>query len=264
MLQELSKDLFESYLHAELSCSFQNGRNVLFCPDDKSISIQTFYGRQWRMQSNNRVTSILGYNDDCRLSFASSVHHLSRCFKSLKQEIMWQSNILICDNQFFLSDFWRKKQWLGFCFDSDPKSRVVSCVCNLTKSSTDGKFNIQQIAKSHFLFLFTDWITEIGDRIINGCHWDGNYSLQNLDLFSPRHSVPFLAFAVYSRSKVSMQTWAQKGNVRVIDINIANSDTCPSGARRFRKDIIQLYLHQLPKYFLILFPINIFCNQTKL
>ena len=191
MLQELSKDLFESYLHAELSCSFQNGWNVLFCPDDKSISIQTCYGRQWRMQSNNRVTSILGYNDDCRLSFASSVHHLSRCFKSLKQEIMWQSNILICDNQFFLSDFWRKKQWLGFCFDSDPKSRVVSCVCNLTKSSTDGKFNIQQIAKSHFLFLFTDWITEIGDRIINGCHWDGNYSLQNLDLFSPRHSVLF-------------------------------------------------------------------------
>ena len=191
MLQELSKDLFESYLHAELSCSFQNGWNVLFCPDDKSISIQTCYGRQWRMQSNNRVTSILGYNDDCRLSFASSVHHLSRCFKSLKQEIMWQSNILICDNQFFLSDFLRKIQWHGFCFGSDPKSRVVSCVCNLTKSSTDGKFNIQQIAKSHFLFLFTDWITEIGDRIINGCHWDGNYSLQNLDLFSPRHSVLF-------------------------------------------------------------------------
>ena len=102
MLQELSKDLFESYLHAELSCSFQNGRNVLFCPDDKSISIQTCYGRQWRMQSNNRVTSILGYNDDCRLSFASSVHHFPCRLKSLQQKsnFLW-ANInlfrLFCD-----------------------------------------------------------------------------------------------------------------------------------------------------------------------
>ena len=182
-------------------------------------------------------------------------------------------NRKLCDNQIFwfvTISFWffeknTMTQFL-FWFRSQIKSRILC----LQSNQVVHRRQIQYPANCKVTF-------PISFHRLNHWNWrqDNQWMSLRRKLFFteswfifPQTFSPFLAFAVYSRSKgwwkVSMQTWAQKGNVRVIDINIANSDTCPSGARRFRKDIIQLYLHQLPKYFLILFPINIFCNQTKL
>ena len=165
-----------------------------------SISIQTFYDRQWRMQSNNnRVTSILGYNDDCRLSFASSVHHLSRCFKSLKQEI-------ICDNQIFwfvtISFWFFEKNTMTrflFWFRSQIKSRILC----LQSNQVVHRRQIQYPANCKVTF-------PISFHRLNHWNWrqDNQWMSLRRKLFFteswfifPQTFSPFLAFAVYSRSK---------------------------------------------------------------
>ena len=134
---------------------------------------------------------ILGNNNDCRLSFASSVHHFPRRLKSLQEQFVFLCKLLfvvlncvfwIFVIVFFI--FWKQKYMLSVLISNLKSGAGASAVCNPAKVTSNSIFTN---CKLRFLFISFQPVNHCkGDRVINRCLWDKNYSswiLHQLNFF---------------------------------------------------------------------------------